>query len=91
MFYLLSDASHYFTQWWGVMFEHNKEDKGKAGKQHAYCRQYNNVCIHPLMNFMSDSTTSTLEAETHNDVTIDTANAASVGNGARDVIIIPKY
>lgn len=40
---------------------------------------------------MSNSMTTTPEAETHSDVTIDTANAASVGTGARKVIIIPKY
>jgi len=39
---------------------------------------------------MSDSTTTTPEAETQNDVKIDTANAASVGIGARKVIIIPN-
>ena len=39
---------------------------------------------------MSDSRTTTPEAETHSDVTIDTANAANVGTGARKVIIIPK-
>lgn len=40
---------------------------------------------------MSDRTTTIPEADTHIDVTIDTANAASVGTGARKVIIIPKY
>ena len=39
---------------------------------------------------MLDNKTSTPEADTHSDVTIDTANAASVGTGARKVIIIPK-
>ncbi|KAI8003313.1 hypothetical protein LOK49_LG08G00730 [Camellia lanceoleosa] len=39
----------------------------------------------------SDSKITTPEVDTHNDVTIDTINTASVGTGARKVTIIPKY